>query len=249
MKKLTVFALSVLLVLTAFAASALELENVQQAQEQALPEQPAALTAAAPVPGLNIFTGTVNPVDFENGSNLGSWWIADATTVNRDVVDNAQQQAGTGNSTKVLRLTAQSVKEYFRTISNNYALFTGRRYEFKLDTHIENFRDSGDLRMNIQQITTAESPSNSYYQSNDAAWKAAEKERKWHTQTLNFTVLNGTGTDLRIQWRVSNGTAVSNVTVYMDNISVIPYYNITYKIPSGDKVEYALRDEEGNLLT
>ena len=242
MKKLFFLVLTMALLFTS-GAYALTLDA---AEEAVLAEDTAVLSATV-VPGLNIFTGTTAVKDFEDGSH--TFWVADASNT-RGVVDNATEKAGTGNTTKVLRLYPNTAKEYFRAISNTHHLYAGRRYEFKLDTHIAGFRDSGDLRLNIQQIGTEEYTSQtSFYQINDADWKANEKAGIWHTHNKVLTVKNESGTDFRLQFRVSNGTSVSGVKVYMDNLSAIPYYNITYKHPDGDKLVYALRDANGNILT
>ena len=117
MKKLFFLVLTMALLFTS-GAYALTLDA---AEEAVLAEDTAVLSATV-VPGLNIFTGTTAVKDFEDGSH--TFWVADASNT-RGVVDNATEKAGTGNTTKVLRLYPNTTKEYFRAISNTHHLYAG----------------------------------------------------------------------------------------------------------------------------
>ncbi|MBQ8758917.1 MAG: hypothetical protein IJZ20_04405, partial [Clostridia bacterium] len=199
-------------------------------------------------PGLNIFTGTTEPADFENGSTNNIGFRFNAANVGiRTVVDNSVELGGTGNTTRVLK--TRGIWTYHHMFLPG-VIEGGRQYEIKYDAYY--------LAAPLGKLTTFQSwiiNTGSTINHTQYGNSAENKAGKWYSGAQTFTPDNSVDY-LEIQTKITANSPSSSNTeytyqyIYFDNMAVTPYYKVTYVDVDGtETVEYALYDAEGKLLT
>jgi len=199
-------------------------------------------------PGLNIFTGTTDAADFENGSTNNIGFRFNAANVGiRTVVDNSVELGGTGNTTSVLK--TKGIWTYHHMFLPG-VFEGGRKYEIKYDAYYS-AAPLGKISTFMSWIINTGSTINHTQYGNSAENKAG----KWYSGTQTVTPTNSVDY-LEIQTKISKDSPSADVTdytyqnIYFDNMSVIPYYKVTYvDVDGAEAVEYVLYDAEGNVLT
>ena len=198
-------------------------------------------------PGLNMLTGTTEAADFENGStnNIGFWFNASNIGI-REVVDNSVELGGTGNTTRVLK--TKGIWTYHHMFVPG-VFEGGRQYEIKYDAYYS-AAPLGKINTFMSWIINTGSTINHTQYGNSAENKAG----KWHTGSQTITPVNSVDY-LEIQTKITSDSPANQKDytyqyIYFDNMSVMPYYKVTYvDVDGAESVEYVLYDAEGKLLT
>ena len=210
------------------------------------------------LPGYNILTGTKEALDFDDLTSLDGVLNASASygTVVASI-DNSPVNGGTGKALKLGTITSDASAEKNRTsiypivkFGAYHALPTdGRRYLIKLKTAVTNTdsfkfadvrygKDNSESQIGAARIskTSATNSIDSYmshYFTDDKSTKDIAE--------IFFTVeFSKTFTE----------KTVLNTELWLDDISYIPYYKVTYM--NGDTKlgeAWVLDDGAGNLLT
>ena len=199
-------------------------------------------------PGLNIFTGTTDAADFENGSTNNIGFRFNAANVGiRTVVDNSVELGGTGNTTRVLK--TKGIWTYHHMFLPG-VFEGGRKYEIKYDAYYSAAPLGKISTFNSWIINTGSTINHTQYGNS-----AENKAGKWYSGTQTVTPTNSVDY-LEIQTKISKDSPSADVTdytyqnIYFDNMSVIPYYKVTYvDVDGAEAVEYVLYDAEGDVLT
>ena len=254
MKKHIALFLAVAMLFTmSFSVSAFELDavesSVEMPAEAAEPEQSEAEVYAAvtTAPGLNMLTGTTEVLDFETEGTFPITFPGKLGT-NMSVVDNDIKDTVAGNtSNKVLKTQGTGLR--YEVMFLNVATETGRMYEITWDTYVT-VKYSGLMGW----ILDYKGAGSHVTISADGPWKTANVDNnEWYTHS--YTEVAQARDNIQIQYKLANdenaGEPIYNDSaVYVDNVSVYPYYKITYVDGAGETIEtlQVLRGEDGEFL-
>ena len=241
-------------------ADALELEPVEPAleKESARIETSATLRAAA-VPGKNILTGTDEPETFDSYPTgnapdipeLGkiSYWAVQAASVaslDNDRADGILSETVEGNdSAKALRVfAANNSGSVFPVVDLNYGLENGRRYHLSFDIY-QNVAANTGFAFYLCASNPGETVIADFRVGSD--FHSALTTGNWLSFSGTYD-WNYTGTAVR--FNVQHGPNSGDMYTYYDNISVVPYYKVTYVMPDqSTQTDWVLYDNSGALLT
>ena len=250
MKKHIALFLAVAMLFTmSLSVSAFELDavesSVEMPAEAAEPEQSEAEVYAAvtTAPGLNMLTGTADTLDFETEGTFPITFPGKLGT-NMSVVDNDIKDTVAGNtSNKVLKTQGTSLR--YEVMFLNVATETGRMYEINWDTYVTvKYTGLCGWILNFNQ-------DNSHVTiPSDGPWKEANVDKnEWYSHSYTSTAQ--AKNEIQIQYKLAQDEEYNESAVYVDNVSVYPYYKITYVDGQGTPIEtlQILRGEDGQLLT
>ncbi len=210
-----------------------------------------------PKPGINLATGTAEPLTFEDGAALGGLFkgLSSTTYVKDQAVVDITGLDTTGNtSTKALR-----VGLYKNTGADGTATATGGWHGIHLNM---------TMQMNRKYYIAADEYADLYKTNPDAAtigdtfalWSKGiqdtkqalglnSKEGKWYKQVwdnnLNHMPSNHFTGAFSFAFQLTSDTAYN---AYIDNLMVVPYYQITYA-GTTTTTEWYLFDESGKIAT
>ncbi len=186
-------------------------------------------------PGHNILTGTAGPLTFEN---------MDQDTVNAilsgAVVEDNKNQSGINYSQKILKLASEGgypsfwIKEFKgHPISTERPLYISYDYYGNFDCHW--------LMINATQATDIFKDMGGAGYAKTSEWKHILVNSALSESKTKHPELNHLGLEL----------GNSNVNIYVDNFTVIPYYKVTYMNfdDTVAKTDYILLDSNNNFLT
>ena len=201
-------------------------------------------------PGLNVMTGTPDPVTFEDSENLylsknGSFTIsrvANTLGLNNNQSSNyIFQISGTnkggkdGSYASVIIPVAPEADRKYALRWDDYQEIT----ETGSDGFSKSFTDYNGWLLNFKSDNT-----HIYLGDHLPAWKNAHKNKQWYTHCFDEAAQKKGSISLQYKVGTANTTTVFNI--YLDNLSVIPYYKVTYII-DGDQenpvVEYVLPEK------
>ncbi len=249
MKKHIALFLAVAMLFTmSFSVSAFELDavesSVEMPAEAAEPEQSEAEVYAAvtTAPGLNMLTGTADTLDFETEGTFPITFPGKLGT-NMSVADNDIKDTVAGNtSNKVLKTQGTSLR--YEVMFLNVATETGRMYEINWDTYVTvKYTGLCGWILNFNQ-------DNSHVTiPSDGPWKEANVDKnEWYSHSYTSTAQ--AKNEIQIQYKLASDEEYNESAVYVDNVSVYPYYKITYVDGAGETIEtlQVLRGEDGEFL-
>ncbi len=250
MKKHIALFLAVAMLFTmSFSVSAFELDAVESSVEMpaevAEPEQSEAEVYAAvtTAPGLNMLTGTADTLDFETEGTFPITFPGKLGT-NMSVVDNDIKDTVAGNtSNKVLKTQGTGLR--YEIMFLNVATETGRMYEINWDTYVTvKYTGLCGWILNFNQ-------DNSHVGIPEGSpWKVANVDKnEWYSHSYTSTAQ--AKNEIQIQYKLAPDEEYNESAVYVDNVSVYPYYKITYVDGQGTPIEtlQILRGEDGQFLT
>ncbi|MBQ8759376.1 MAG: hypothetical protein IJZ20_06760, partial [Clostridia bacterium] len=166
------------------------------------------------------------------------------------IVDNSVENAGTGNTTKVIK--ANSGKQQYLAFDLPVIFEAGRQYELKFDT----FYSVIDEKNTIAWVYDVNSANGAASWNNVPSSQKAAGADKWYSYSKTFTASATNSARGYMFWQqkmgVDGSASAWNYDVYYDNISFIPYYKVTYMNWDGSAAhtaEWILRDGSGNILT
>lgn len=200
-------------------------------------------------PGLNILTGTTEPIGFEQGASAGVYFYAGGVS-GGTVYDNSVDSLGEGNTTNIIRidnLTAPYCEFHFPGVFE-----ANRRYEIKYDSFFSLIRDK-----NLPAWFYDYKKYDSHADWTSVIQKQMDNGKdKWYSFKSDFdtTDTNAKRGNVYIQNKVitNDKEKAPAYSVGLDNISVIPHYKITYMSADGetpDTIDWYLRDSKGNFAT
>ena len=247
-KSLAILFVSLFAVCMCVSAAALTLDTAETAEYAADTDGDAELSEVTftSAPGLNYFTGTEHPFDFEDAevsAAIVAGMVKDGTdsiTVG-DVPDTVPQDTYYGNAMILHRPT--TVADWFHIKYNDFSFDGTRPYYYAMNTY----------------YAFAGTPSSSwmafvYAEAGNVHYTVTTNPNAWATQSFNKkTPKNGWKIDLQISMS-ENGQGKASayeVNAYVDNMTLIPYYKITYMSADGaDELahEYVLFDKGGLIL-
>lgn len=250
MKKHIALFLAVAMLFTmSFSVSAFELDavesSVEMPAEAAEPEQSEAEVYAAvtTAPGLNMLTGTADTLDFETEGTFPITFPGKLGT-NMSVADNDIKDTVAGNtSNKVLKTQGTGLR--YEIMFLNVATETGRMYEINWDTYVTvKYTGLCGWILNFNQ-------DNSHVGIPEGSpWKVANVDKnEWYSHSYTSTAQ--AKNEIQIQYKLAPDEEYNESAVYVDNVSVYPYYKITYVDGQGTPIEtlQILRGEDGKFLT
>ena len=200
-------------------------------------------------PGLNALTGTPDPVTFEDSEDLylsrnGSFTISRvANTLGNQSSNYIFQISGTntggkdGSYASVIIPVAPEADRKYALRWDDYQEIT----EKGSDDIPKTFTDynSGWL-LNFKSDNT-----HVELKTHLPAWKDAHTNNQWYTHSFDEKAQSKTS--IALQYKVGTAYTTTVFNIYLDNLSVIPYYKVTYII-DGDQenpvVEYVLPKED-----
>ncbi len=207
------------------AGNALTLDGAETANLAGTAELAAtAVSTANIVPGKNIFTGTTGALTFSDASAADYFTITGMTP---SVVETSKIY-GTNNSAFQFACPKQAGTAYYPKIVANFDTAINRPVALLFDLH-------------DAYLAFSWSAGKTGYIS--GGYDNGKNFNVRKTNIANVAPLN----DLTIGCVVVASTWETYYN-YMDNLAVIPYYQVTYDMPAGkeDVIKYVLADDDGS---
>ena len=171
-------------------------------------------------PGLNFFTGTPDPLDFEDGHDYGltgNYSCAVVDNTDEIVVNKSNEYAQGNDSAKVFQMSSGSSAQTYLQIFMNVPIEPDRPYYFTTDVYknTDMTEVNANWWLNFKSSTSHVSPQASGFE--------AGKWYKYSLSTKGYLDLS------QIRWQVKmNSSATSYARLYLDNLALYPGYKITY---------------------
>ena len=193
-------------------------------------------------PGLNLFTGTENALDFETfAENDEALYAIFSKEGNLNIYDNATTKNGVNYSDKAMTRGAAGgypaiwTKDLTPTISTDRPLLIEYDYRGKFGNHwmMINGSSAQDIFKDVK--------SGNVYPATES-WKLVRLENQKSEADNKFHEIK------KLAIEIGDG---SDIYICIDNIRYVPYYQITYMNydDSVAKTEYVLLDDSGNFMT
>ena len=254
MRKTLALVLSLLMAASScLSAGALTLTNVETAAEPAVAETPVnggetVLAAVSNKPGLNVFTGTTEPETFDSDKWANEKWTQYFD--GNDTVELSNQywtgwhlttETPEGFSGKALKLWLKYPGEHYPQFSFKIPLQQGKKYSYSF-----RFGDNGNSDRCLWHMQ--------YPKSGSAVYALAYKDTVKDNSSAVFEnreLLRSLPDSAAMCFQTKKHADDEGVYWYLDDISVIPYYQITYLNDDNSviTVDQVLYDAEGNFLT
>lgn len=242
MKKFFICLFTALMLLSLCSVSAITLDTAEANGSVATAD---AALAATITPGINIATGTAAPQTFEDMTALGSLIHSEHDWTNSigayDVADISGLTASGNTSSKAMRIEVLGTgTSAWQGIHLNLPTTNGRRYYISADMYTDLYTKNASA----VEIGNCFAVWGSSLIDTKNSLGINSKAGNWVTQRCDPEMNKENPVVFSLLYQVT--TTAHNA--YVDNLSVVPYYQITYA-GTTTTTEWYLFDEDGNIAT